>query len=329
MTLWLTRIRSWLQTVHDWLIFVLGQLLRPFNFVRKTFPGADPLSTSKLAAVYAHYDSEGLIHDYVVHQLGELAAAGFRIVFVSNSPKFPPESVAQISPFCRSILWRCNIGYDFGAYKDGLNTVDGKDDLIALLLMNDSIYGPFFRLRDQLNEIDRSTTDFWGITDSWERQFHVQSYFLLFFGNVLKSKPFKKFWRQFPYVNSKRWIIRNGEIKLSKVLTQQKLRANVLAPYWSVAKKVLDSITQIDTDSLPDSHRNYLKTLLNHLIDGRPMNSMHVFWETLILEYKCPFLKRELVKSNPVNVPFAWRWPEVVRQASDYDVGMIRRHLQS
>jgi lipopolysaccharide biosynthesis protein len=195
--------------------------------------------------------------------------------------------------------------------------------------MNDSIYGPFFRLRDQLNEIDRSSTDFWGITDSWERRFHVQSYFILFFRNVLKSKPFKKFWRQMPYVNHKGWVIRNGEIKLSKVLTQQKLRATVLAPYWSVSKKVLDRVIRLDTESLPDAHRNYIKKLLNNLIDGTPMNPMHYFWETLILDYNCPFLKRELVKSNPVNVPFAWRWPEVVGHASDFDIAMIRRHLQS
>jgi len=329
MRSWLKRIRSWLATVYDWIIYIFCQLLRPFNFVRREFPGVDPLSTSKLAAVYAHYDGEGLIHDYVLHQLGELAAAGFRIVFVSNSPKFPPESVAQVSPFCRTILWRYNVGYDFGAYKDGLNAIDGKDNLTALLLMNDSIYGPFSNLCDRLNEIDRASTDFWGITDSWEGGFHIQSYFILFFTNVIKSEPFKQFWRRLPYVNRKSSIIRIGEIKLSTVLTRQKLRANVLAPYWSVSKKVLDHVTKIDTESLPDFHRHYLNVLRNTLIHGRPLNPMHFFWETLILEYKCPFLKRELVKSNPVNVPFAWRWPEVVRQASDYDVAMIRRHLQS
>jgi hypothetical protein len=115
-----------LAAVYDSVIYIFCQLLRPFNFVRREFPGADPLSTSRLAAVYAHYDGEGLIHDYVLHQLGELAAAGFRIVFVSNSPKFPPESVAQVSPFCRTILWRYNVGYDFGAYKDGLNAIEWK-----------------------------------------------------------------------------------------------------------------------------------------------------------------------------------------------------------
>ena len=329
MRLWLKRMLWFPLLAADWVILVCGQLLRPFNFIRTEFAGADPLSTSKVAAVYAHFDGEGLIHDYVVHQLSELAAAGFRIVFVSNSPKFPPESVALVTPYCRTILWRYNIGYDFGAYKDGLNAIEGKDNLAALLLMNDSIYGPFFRLRDQLMEIDRTTTDFWGITDSWQAGFHVQSYFILFFSKVIRSQAFKSFWRQFPYVNDKGWIIRNGEIKLSKILTQQKLRANVLAPYWSVSKNVLDRVSEVDTEKLPAFHRDYLNMLRNALIHGTPLNPMHYFWETLINEYKCPFLKRELVKLNPGNTPFAWRWPEVVHKASDYDVALIRRHLQA
>jgi lipopolysaccharide biosynthesis protein len=325
----LRRVRPFSVQIQDWLIFVFGQLSRALNLIRKTWPGADPHPNSKLAAVYVHYDREGLIHDYVVHQLDEIAATGFRIVFVSNSPKFPPQSVAQVSPFCRVILWRYNIGYDFGAYKDGLNAIDGKDRLTAILLMNDSVYGPFSKLRDVLTEIDRTNTDFWGITDSWERHFHVQSYFIIFFHNVINSKSFRKFWLRFPYVNHKQWIIRNGEIKMSQVLTRQKLRANVLVPYWSVAKRVLDRLSALDTKELPDAHRLYLDQLLNDLICGRPINPMHYFWETLILECRCPFIKRELVKSNPVRVPFAWRWPEVVKRASTYDISMIHRHLQS
>jgi lipopolysaccharide biosynthesis protein len=315
--------------VHDWTLFILGQLLRPINCVRKTWPGADPLSTSKLAAVYVHYDREGMIHDYVIYQLGELAATGFRIVFVSNSRKLPPESVAQVVPYCRKVLWRYNLGHDFGAYKDGLNAIDGKAELTALLLMNDSIYGPFTKLRDQLAEIDRTSTDFWGVTDSWEHRFHVQSYFMLFFANALMSKPFTKFWRRLPYVSHKGWIIRNGEIKLSQTLTRHKLRANVLAPYWSVAKRALDQLAKIDTTQLLDPHRSYLEKLIRHVVEGRPINPMHHFWETLLIDYSCPFLKRDLLKSNPVQVPFAWRWPEVVQRISEYDISMIRRHLQS
>lgn len=317
--------------VFDWTLYCLGQLLRPFSFVRKRWSGADPLSTSKLAAVYVHFDREGVIHDYVIHQLAELAATGFRITFVSNSRKFSDASAAQVAPFCRTILWRRNVGYDFGAYKDGMNAIEDKESLTALLLMNDSVYGPFSKLKDCLAEIDRTSTDFWGITDSWALRYHVQSYFILFFRNVLVSSAFQKFWKRFPYVNHKGWIIRHGEVWLSHVLTRQKFRANVLAPYWSVAKTVLDRLSAVDLDNpkLPDVHKSYLRDLTALLIRGQATNPMHYFWETLITDYRCPFIKRELMKSNPASVPFAWRWPEVIERTSGYDISLIRRHLQS
>src|SRR5450631_3323188 len=87
-----------------------GQIFRLVPLIRHQWPGDDPASDSKLAAVYVHYDREGMVHDYVLHQLQELCSTGFRIVFVSNSPTFPQESVRLIAPFCRTILWRYNFG---------------------------------------------------------------------------------------------------------------------------------------------------------------------------------------------------------------------------
>lgn len=314
----------------DFPLYLYGQLWRIPNLVRGSWSGADPLPESKLAAVFVHYDREGQIHDYVIHQLRELVATGFRIVFVSNSPKFPRESVDQIVPFCRRILWRYNAGYDFGGYKDGLSSIENKEGLTALLLMNDSIYGPFSKLRTLLADIDRSTTDYWGITDSWEINFHIQSYFMLFFPGALASTAFKKFWRRLPYVNHKGWVIRNGEVKLSRVLARQKLRASVLAPYWSVSKTIMERLADVDVKNIEaDAHRSFVETLRDNLVAGRPMNPMHHFWDVLILDYQCPFIKRELIKFNPSNVPYPWRWPEVIQRASAYDISLISRHLQS
>jgi lipopolysaccharide biosynthesis protein len=327
--LWLPPIHTLLK-IRDLPLSLYGQLWRIPNLVRKRWIGADPLPDSKLAAVFVHYDRDGAIHDYVIHQLRELLATGFRIVFVSNAPKLPPESIDQIAPFCHTILWRFNLGYDFGAYKDGLKSIENKEDLNAVLLMNDSVYGPFSRLRDLLADIDRSSTDYWGITDSWQISFHVQSYFILFFPNALRSSAFKKFWRRMPYVNNKGWVIRNGEVKLSRVLAREKLRAKVLAPYWSIAKEMSDRLVNLDITRIePERHRVFLEHLREHLVAGHPLNPGHYFWDVLILDYKCPFIKRELMSPNPSNVPYSWRWPEVIQRASNYDTSMIWRHLQS
>src|SRR5262245_50089743 len=81
----------------------IGTLRLARNYVRRTWTGADPCAGSAHEAVYVHYDPRGAIHDYVIVQLRELAAAGFRVTFVSNARKFPHSNVAEIAPYCRQI----------------------------------------------------------------------------------------------------------------------------------------------------------------------------------------------------------------------------------
>jgi hypothetical protein len=306
---------------------VIGHLRRGRNYVRRTWPGTDPVASSTSEAVYVHFDRYGIIHDFVIEQLRQLVAAGFRVTFVSNSPKFGKRSIADIAPFCRQILWRRNVGYDFGAYKDGIAAVGDLNRVSRLVLMNDSVYGPFFPLASVLAGVDPSKTDVWGITDSWEHHYHIQSYFILFLEGALRSPAFHRFWRRFPYVNRKNWIIFYGEIKLTQLLTQSKLRASVLNPYWEVAKAVLGKL-ESRPDDLPPAHERFLAHMHDLLVRGNPVNQSHFFWDTLVTDFRCPFLKREVILINPAELPYQWRWPEVVGQ-SDYDLGLIMRHLQA
>src|SRR5215212_6819303 len=129
-----------------WRHAIIGNLRRLRNHIRGSWPGTDPLPHSRYEAVYVHFDRHGIVHDYVHEQLRSLVAAGFRITFVSNAPKFSQKSVAEIAVFCRRIVWRRNTGYDFGAYKDGIKAIGDLDQVDRLLLMNDSVYGPFHPL---------------------------------------------------------------------------------------------------------------------------------------------------------------------------------------
>lgn len=308
--------------------WVIGHARRMRNYVRQTWPGKDPNAGSRDEAVYLHFDRRGDVHDYVIQQLTELKEAGFRTTFVTNSPKFGSSQLADVAPFCRQIIWRRNLGYDFGGYKDGIRSLGNLDAIDRLLLMNDSAYGPFYPLRSLISHIDATDTDCWGITESWEHHYHVQSYFILFFKGALSLPAFRQFWRRFPYVNRKTWVIRYGEIKLSQTLARRKLRVRVLAPYWAVAKHVLEKIQDI-SDDIPEDHKSFLKYIQSHIVLGRPMNPSHYFWETLILEFGSPFLKREVITSNPTGSPFNWRWAEVIARNSTYDPNLIVRHLQT
>jgi lipopolysaccharide biosynthesis protein len=313
--------------LQDRVIRLYAQLARRGDYVRERIEGDDPLRDSLRAAVYVHFDRDGVIHDYVVHQLCELLGAGYRITFVSNAPDLPAESRARVQPLCRELIWRFNTGYDFGAYKDGIGSIGDLDRLDSLILMNDSVYGPFWNLQDTLGKIDPPATDFWGIADSFENQYHIQTFFMVFLPNALKSAAFKQFWSDLLYVDHRMWVIRNTEVKLTQILQDALLKTSVLAPYRAVAATARDRLSrQIET--VLDFERAADDRFRAQIMKDGVVNPMQFFWDVLISDYACPFIKRDLLTSNPNNVPGTARWPEVIAAHSGYDTSLIARHLK-
>jgi lipopolysaccharide biosynthesis protein len=51
-------------------------------------------------------------------------------------------------------------------------------------------------------------------------------------------------------------------------------------------------------------------------------------WERLIRDFKFPFLKTEILKSNRFKSADAVRWRDIVAAASDYDTDLIANHLR-
>lgn len=324
------RFISELKYRRSWQLFLtgLGHLGRLRRYVRKTWPGNDPCRDLHDHAVYAHYDPEGVIHDYVVEQVRQLAMAGFRVTFVTNAPRMSETAISMVRPFSREMIWRRGAGYDFGAYKDGIAAIE-LDSCERLILMNDSVYGPLSPLRDVLAVADSAACDFWGITDSWDRNYHVQTYFVMFFRRAIASRSFRKFWSRMPYVSSKTWVIKNCEVQLSQRLTRNRLTAGVLCPYWDVAKRVIEKIERQPQSEQTTNHPNFMDHMHASLHFGRPLNSTHFFWDTLISDFRAPFIKRELIRLNPAGIAQIWRWPELLAKHSDYDVRLIQRHLQA
>ncbi|MGY3494966.1 rhamnan synthesis F family protein [Bradyrhizobium sp. USDA 4502] len=321
-------VQAPLIVIQDVAIGATARLVRRRSPVRESLRGDDPLCNSRRAAIYVHFDPQGTIHDYNIHQLRELVEAGFRVTFVSNAPNLPEASREIVRPYCKDIIWRHNIGYDFGAYKDGVASLGDLDQIDTLALMNDSIYGPLWKLTETLSAIDDSKYDFWGIVDSWEQQrYHLQTFFIVFFSKALRSSTFKSFWSRYPYVNNKRWVIRNGEIELTQALSRRQMRAGALATYWSVAEAVKDRLGAFGSTTSVPSTEAFQTRLRRLLLMGRPLNPMHFFWDVLITDYKCPFIKRELLKANPASIPSTAQWAELVTSNTPHDVSIIQRHL--
>jgi lipopolysaccharide biosynthesis protein len=312
---------------QDRAIRLYAKLARRGHYIRVRIEGDDPLRDSPRAAVYVHFDRDGVVHDYVLHQLCELVGAGYRVTFVSNAPELPAESRARLLPLCKELIWRFNTGYDFGAYKDGIASIADLEKLDSLILMNDSVFGPFWNLQDTLARIDGSATDFWGIADSFENRYHIQTFFMVFLPNALKSIAFTEFWSDLPYIDHRMWVIRNAEVRLTQVLQDAHLKTGVLAPYRAVAATAKDRLAR-QTEAPPTAEQAAFARFRVQIMKDGVVNPMQFFWDVLITDYACPFIKRDLLTSNPNDVPGTSQWPEVIAAHSGYDVSMIARHLK-
>jgi lipopolysaccharide biosynthesis protein len=299
--------------------------------VRQVVDGSDPNGDSRRYAVYVIYDRRGQVADYVVAQAEALARIGYKVVIVSTSPRLPNSQASKLIPFCWKIIHRWNIGHDFGSYKAGIHQMDSLREAESLILMNDSCYGPLFDLGGIEQKACDNGADIWGITDSWWKAYHVQSYYIRLNDRVISSDAFRRFWITLLPYQSRNLVIRFGEIRLTQHLLRSGMTAAVLCPYEAVSERALELIlARISGDGigLLPSERIYLEELAETISRGSKLNPTHPFWDVLIMEYGCPFIKRNLLRSNPQGIRGIIDWPLLIAKHTRYDVSLIHRHLK-
>jgi hypothetical protein len=151
------------------------------------------------AVVFAHYDRDGMVDDYVVDALQSYRRIAERLVVVSASAARLPE------PLMRSVdqfIPRENIGYDFCSWRDGIESLGDVGRFDELLCVNDSVYGPFAGLEETLARRQRTNGDLWGMCLSQQGPKsrgrrscpHVQSWFFAMRRPILQSHSFAEFW---------------------------------------------------------------------------------------------------------------------------------------
>jgi lipopolysaccharide biosynthesis protein len=295
--------------------------------IRRRWTGQRPLDGAERVVVLVHYSRRGAFLRYFRYMVEQLDNAGFAVIIVSNSPKLDPEAVEALLPRCALVLHRRNIGYDFGAWRDGILQIPDLARLRHLVITNDSIFGPLHDLETVMTRCDPAQGDVWGITESFDTRYHLQSYFLLFGNAVLRAPKFRKFWDDMRYIENKRVVIFKYEIGLSQLLLKAGFRLRALHPYRELTGTVLarSLADEMESHRLIDDH---FANVLNQINAGRPLNPTHYFWDDLVTAFECPFIKRDLLEKNPVGIPLLASWRSVIADASDYPVELIEEYLQ-
>ncbi len=287
---------------------------------------ASKTDSMRRAVVFAHFDRDNIVDDYVVYYVQSLRSICNRLVFVSTSA-LPENEVQKIRNMCDDIVVRENIGYDFMSYKTGLYRLI-KEEYDEIVLCNDSCYGPLFPIDEVFTRMCAQECDFWGITENHEIAYHIQSYFLVFRKRVLGSDVFRKFWEDVTVKQKKEEIIKEYEVGLSQVLISNGFRARTyisLRP--SIMKLLAGGTITINFKKIFNykSWSTFIKNMV--LVKEKRLNPTILLWKQLIKEHKMPFMKVALLKDTPPGTRVR-AWEDVVKQYTTYDVKLIKKHLE-
>lgn len=226
---------------------------------------------------YAHFDVSGQVKPFVKHSLNAMRSKCATTIFVSNSPVIENDRV-ELLPICSQILLNTNSGYDFYMWKLALEKADLSlyDELI---LMNSSVYGPVSDMGPVFAEMESLECDFWGITECFQLQPHIQSYFLVFRRPVIASQAFNNFWEGvLPYLN-KLQVIQSYEVGLTQWLVESGFKPGVFCSFEKLG--------------------NYCQTTGKRL---RKRDNTSVRHALELLNIGSPFLKRDAVRNRKVDM---------------------------
>ena len=274
--------------------------------------------------VFSHFDPNNRIEPYVLLYLAELKRCGWSTILVSTSGSLDEASINSVKQVTAAIILRENIGHDFGSYKAGIDHLFGQHASIdRLLLANDSIFGPFFGLDDIFAQSNRY--DIYGLTDSYQIGYHLQSYFLLYNRKVVDNPCFRDFWNSVQLIDpktpdSKRLIIRNYEVGGSQFFVDKGYSLGAAFPFTKV---------------LPHAVRRYAEYLeFSKRKPGFNINHIHIkvnptqsFWRSLI-EMGFPFIKRDLLLINPYSTDVS-DWTHTVQRHSNFDLAIVLKAMKN
>jgi hypothetical protein len=312
---------------------VHGLLRQSIRAGRVFAPGATAVTLSERGmavfpgrpyAVFVVFNLQPRVPRYVRAHIEALARHRINTVVVSNNRRLPGSEVARLLPHCYAYLARFNLGYDFGAYRDGvvwLASTDGPPQS-AVFFMNDSVLGPFGDYGVLLDRVaGEERPMLFGLTDSLEHRYHLQTYWFAVTAAGVQSPRFWRYWRRMSYARNKQEAIARRELRLTQDMSRMGLAVEALFSYTQVQRAAIEYFDRLMAEAA--SHLGELDTglaapfedqlmlrariyqpILRMLVGGTNVNPSFFLWEPLIARLGFPFLKREVLMQAGGRTPF-------------------------
>jgi lipopolysaccharide biosynthesis protein len=131
-----------------------------------------PLNAQPAWTVYFLFSPDGVFTPTHRFALERLRDAGHRLMVVCAAPS-AAAIPAEVAAFADALYWKALSGYDFSAYSAALREISHKSPHADVLVINDSVYGPFTDVRSVLAHAPWELT---GFTATSQVENHIQSY---------------------------------------------------------------------------------------------------------------------------------------------------------
>ena len=175
--------------------------------------------------IFAYYDGDGIVDDYVAYLVSEVGKYCVRQVCVVNGT-LPPESEAKLRAAGGEVVFRENCGFDITAYRDAFLAQD-LSDIDEVLFYNQTIFGPVCPLDAMFAQMNARDVDFWGLSRhkgakhaSWDENEtfppHVQSYWFAVRKPMLTDERFLDYWKNLPAIETYWDAVRKHEVRFTK-----------------------------------------------------------------------------------------------------------------
>ena len=243
----------------------------------------------KRLVLYAHYNPKDKVAPYVYHSLGKLAEISSSLLFLSTS-KINKKDTLKLQTQCEKIILCKNKGYDFAMWQKAISETD-LGEYEELVLTNSSVIGPIVPLEPIFQKMSKPKIDFWGLTESAQHVYHLQSYFIVFKKTAIVSESFSRFWSSIlPYKNVQQTIF-SYELGLTTFLHEGGLRSSA-AFKLSDIKKTLE-----ERDAL------FFRTLWEKKIkvDSVMLSNVSIEQPLPLFDMGFPYIKVKLFVHKPVH----------------------------
>jgi GT2 family glycosyltransferase len=223
------------------------------------------LSANKIAVLAQWSESEHL--SYSAEKLiQELLACDFQVVLVSACESKERLVISHNLRNQITILRKPNFGYDFGSWSVALQAIPEIKLADEVILMNDSLIGPFSNLTKILEAMKNSSFDITGLTDSLEFSHHIQSYMMHFKNDSLRDQAIWSFWRNVKDLGERDSVIRSYELGLSRLAVENGFYIGAMFPF-NITPDRRGASSKLNALSLIESGFPFVKFNLFHQLD--------------------------------------------------------------